>query len=240
MSETLIVVPAYNEAGRIGAVVAAIQRWAPGCDILVVDDGSTDGTAAVARAAGATVVSLPFNLGYGAALQTGYKYALRQEYQFVVQLDGDGQHEPACIGELLDVVRQGWADVVIGSRFLGRGTYHAPVARRLGMRIFGGLASLLIGQPVSDPTSGFQALCRRAVAYEASDVYPADFPDADVIVMLHFAGFRIKEVPVVMYPRASGKSMHAGLKPLYYIFKMVLSMGMTLLRERRVYREVSA
>lgn len=224
-----MIIPAFDEAPRIGRAVAGVRAALPQADILVVDDGSRDGTAACARAAGARVASHPFNLGYGAALQTGYKYALTRDYDFVLQLDADGQHEPRDLPALLDVVASGRADAAIGSRFLGGGDYRAPFARRIGMRLFAAIASAVTHTRVTDPTSGFQALNRRVVRYYASPAYPVDYPDADVLIMLHFAGLRFVEVPVRMYP-PSGKSMHGGLKPFYYVFKMFLSILMVLLR----------
>lgn len=229
----LVVVPAFNEAGRIGKVLAAIRLLDPALPVLVVDDGSTDDTAAVARVEGARTVRLPFNLGYGCALQTGYKYALRHGFDAVVQLDGDGQHEPQDIPALLDVLGRGTADVVIGSRFLGRSEYETDVLRRTGMRLFGRVASSMTGRRFSDVTSGFQALNRAALEFFAADRYPADYPDADVLVMLDRAGFRIEEVPVRMYGRDGGASMHAGLRPVYYVFRMFLSLFLTRLREER-------
>ncbi len=234
--ETLIIIPAYNEAGNIARVIAATRASAPLADILVVNDGSSDDTAAIARQARARVISLLFNIGYGVALQTGYKYALAKGYRYVIQMDGDGQHEPACIPTLLAEVQSGAADVVVGSRFLGRetGSYRVEWGRRLGMTLFGGIASFIMGQKITDPTSGFQALNREALRFFASDAYPGDFPDADVLIMLHYNGFRVKEVPVIMYCNTDGKSMHSGLKPLYYVFKMCLSIFVTLLRGNKV------
>src|SRR5574341_1795212 len=153
----LVVVPAFNEAGAIGKVIEGIRATDPRLPILVVDDGSADDTAAVARHAGAHVVRLPFNLGYGSALQTGYKYALREGYDCVVQLDGDGQHEPADIPRLLAPLARDAADVALGSRFLGEAGYRPGVARRAGMGLFRGLAFLLTGARFSDVTSGYQA-----------------------------------------------------------------------------------
>lgn len=233
MSQSLLVIiPAYNEARNIAKVIADVHCHASTADVLVVDDGSADDTARIARAAGATVISLPFNMGYGVALQTGFKYALLKGYDYIIQMDGDGQHEPACIPALLEEVRNGSADIAIGSRFLEDCGYKARFIVRCGMIIFGTIASLLTKQKITDPTSGFQAMNRRVLQFYASDAYPADFPDADVLLMLHLAGFRIKEVPVIMHPNIQGKTMHSGLRPLYYVFKMFLSIFMTLLRER--------
>lgn len=233
----LVIIPAYNEGRHIALVIQGVKERLPRGEVLVVDDGSSDRTPQVAAEAGAKVVSHPFNLGYGAALQTGYKYALKKDYGEIVQMDGDGQHDPSFIEALLEMIRKGDADVVIGSRFLdaeGRRAgqlYRAPFIRKLGMNFFRVITSLLIHQRVTDPTSGYQAMNRRVLEWVSSDKFPFDYPDADVIIMLHRAGFRIKEVPVRMFESQSKKSMHGGWKPLYYVFKMILSILVTLMRE---------
>ena len=225
-----IIIPAYNEAGRIATTIAGIRKFG-NADIVVVDDGSNDDTASEARAAGARVIELPFNLGYGAALQTGFKSAIDKGYEFAVQIDADGQHDPLSIEALISPVLKDEVDVVIGSRFLDKGNYKAPFVRRMGMYFFGIITSVVTGRRITDPTSGFQALNKKVMEFYASDAYPADYPDADVIIMLHRQGFRFKEVPVIMH-NAAKRSMHGGiLKPLYYIFKMMLSIFVTLLRK---------
>jgi glycosyltransferase involved in cell wall biosynthesis len=232
----LVIIPAYNEERGIGNVVEGIHREMPEADILVVDDGSRDATADKALRAGAAVARHPFNLGYGAALQTGYRYATRNGYDLLVQMDGDGQHDPSCILALLEPVGQGRADVAIGSRFLtaidgqASATYDVPLARRMGISLFRTITALIIGQRVTDPTSGFQAMQQAVFSWFTGDTFPADYPDADVIIMLHRSGFRIIEVPVRMFENPEKKSMHSGLKPLYYVFKMFLSIFVTLMR----------
>jgi glycosyltransferase involved in cell wall biosynthesis len=185
---------------------------------------------AVARGASARVVRLPFNLGAGVAAQTGYKLAVREGFDCIVQLDADGQHEPADIPALLDVIVRGEADVAIGSRFLGSGAYRAGLLRRGGMGLFRGMTWLLTGVRFSDVTSGFRAFSGDVVRFVATEWYPNDYADADVLITLRRAGFRLREVPVRMYPRAGGHSMHAGLRPVYYVFKMLLSVGLAPLR----------
>lgn len=227
----LVVIPAYYEEGKVGRVVSA-ARAQTGADVLVVDDGSTDATAEEARAAGALVASHAVNLGYGAALQTGYRYALRHGYDAVLQLDADGQHDPESIPRLLEALER--ADVVVGSRFLGVGSYRPPLARRLGMRLFGLVGSLLSGKRLTDPTSGYQAISREALRFYSHERYPADYPDADVLAMGVRAGLRLEEVPVVMRASADGKSMHGGLwRPLYYVFRMSLALFMVPLRSEK-------
>ena len=236
MTDFVIIMPAYNEEGRIQDTIAGIRRFTD-APVVVVNDGSYDRTAEEAAEAGATVLELPFNLGYGAALQTGYRYALRQRYAYAVQLDADGQHDPSYITGLLSEVRKGNADVAIGSRFLGEGEYRPTMIKKAGMIFFKVIASLLTGQKVTDPTSGFQALNQKAMKLYASDAYPVDFPDADVLIMLHRNDVRFNEFPVKMYQSPKKKAMHSGLMPTYYLFKMILSIFVTLLRGKHLQEE---
>ena len=230
-SKFLLIIPAYNEAENIPSLIEEIRGYFPTENILIVDDGSSDRTRDAARASNAKVITLPFNLGYGDALQTGYKYALRNGYDFVVQMDGDGQHDPAYISSLFDTVRKGDADIALGSRFLGESqVYKMGVLRRIGSIFFSIIASMITGQRITDPTSGFQAMNKKVFSFYASDIYPSDFPDADVIILSKFYGFRIKEISVRMRESKGKKSMHNGLKPIYYVFKMLLSIIVTVLR----------
>jgi glycosyltransferase involved in cell wall biosynthesis len=233
----LVLVPAFNEAARISRVLAGVRAAVPDATVLVVDDGSTDDTALAARMAGARVVRLPFNLGAGVAAQTGYKLAVREGFDCVVQLDADGQHEPADIPALLDVIAGRQADVAIGSRFLGGVAYRPGLLRRTGMGFFRWLAWLLTGVRFSDVTSGFRAFSGDVVHYVATEWYPTDYADADVLITLRRAGFRLREVPVRMYPRVGGRSMHAGLRPVYYVFKMLLSVALAPLRREPAERK---
>jgi glycosyltransferase involved in cell wall biosynthesis len=197
-----------------------------------VDDGSADATAAEARAAGAIVAPHATNLGYGAALQTGYRYALGRDYDAVLQLDADGQHDPASVPALVEAL--GRADVVLGSRFLGQGSYLPPLERRIGIAIFSWLGGALAGRRLTDPTSGFQAISRAALEFYAHERFPADYPDADILAMAVRAGLRLEEVPVRMLAPPPGKSMHAGLlRPIYYIFRMSLALLLIPLRSER-------
>lgn len=231
MKSTIVIIPAFNEGKRISSVVAGVRDSLPDAVVVVVDDCSRDDTAVVARQSGALVVSHPFNMGYGAAIQTGYKYARNKDYDFLVQLDADGQHDPTCIPSLLAPVVAGEADIAIGSRFLGN-SYRPPLTRRLGMGLFRTIVTLVTRREVTDTTSGFQAFNSNVIQFFATDIFPVDYPDADMLIMLHRAGFSITEVPVRMFENSEGKSMHSGLKPLYYIFKMLLSICVTLMRER--------
>jgi len=228
---SLVLIPAYNEAARIGGVVENIKRAVPEMSILVVDDGSKDATPSISLMSGAIVVIHPFNMGYGVAIQTGYKYALANNYDYIVQLDADGQHDPSCIPALLAPVIAGKADIAIGSRFLGN-SYKPPLARRLGMALFRRIVRLVTGTFVTDTTSGFQAFNHDVIRFFSMDIFPVDYPDADMLITLHRAGFQMAEVPVRMFENSEGKSMHGGFKPIYYMFKMLLSISVTLMRAR--------
>lgn len=227
----VVIIPAYNEAERISTTIAGIRKFFK-ADIIVVSDGSTDNTVSEAKAAGAVVIELPFNLGYGAALQTGFKYALKKGYTFAIQMDADCQHDPSNIQSLIEPVIKGEVDITIGSRFL-KGNYKTSFLKRLGMLFFAFIASFITGKKVTDPTSGFQALNRKVMEFYVSDLYPADYPDADVIIMLHRKGIKFSEIPVIMKTAVGKAPMHSGLKPFYYIFKMLLSIFVTLLRNTK-------
>lgn len=228
----VILIPAFNEARNVGAVVRDALTHVPEADVVVVDDGSGDGTAREAAAAGAKVIRLPVNLGYGAALQTGYMHAVRRRYDTVAQLDADGQHSAEHLRVLLERFARGDVDVVIGSRFLDRdGHYHPGWARKVGMAVFARIASRVTRQNITDPTSGFQVMSVDVARFFCTEVYPADYPDADILILLSRTGFNICEVGVQMRP-GEGASMHDGHRSLYYVYKMSLSIFMTLLRPR--------
>jgi len=225
----LAVIPAYREQQNVGRVVRALK--AEGFEVLVVDDRSDDMTDQAAAQAGAEVVRLPVQLGYGGALQTGYLYAYENGYDAVVQLDGDGQHDPACAADVIAPVLADEADIVMGSRFLAGRTYPVPLTRRMGQRLFGGVAALVTGKKITDPTTGYQGLSAKVLRLYCTRLFPQDYPDADMLITLHRLGIRVMEVPVTMYPDA-GQSMHGGvIRPLYYIYKMTLAMLMAMLRK---------
>jgi glycosyltransferase involved in cell wall biosynthesis len=227
--KVLIILPARNEESTVGAVLDKIQELYPGMDILVVDDASTDRTASVVQSRrNISLVRLPVWLGYGGALQTGYKYAVRNDYQSVVQLDADGQHDPKSIAQLLSHLEE--ADVVVGSRFLREG-YHMSLTRRLGCFVLSFLAKQLTGIRITDPTSGFQALTQRALQIAIQDHYPLDYPDIDVLILMHRYHLRVKEIPVMMYPAHQKTGMHEGLQVWYYAIKMLLSIFIMTLRK---------
>ena len=228
----VVVIPAYDEEKRVGEVVSRVRTALPDFQVVVVDDGSLDATSRVAREARARVLRHPFNLGYGAALQTGYKYALASGASLVVQLDADGQHDPADAHALVEPIERGELDVVIGSRFLGAGDYQMGALRASGRKFFQALLAAL-GLHISDPTSGYQALSRSALEFYAGDDFPSDYPDVDVLLAAHRRGLRIGERPVVMRESPRISSMHSGLAPIFYVYKMLLSLWATSSRPRR-------
>jgi hypothetical protein len=233
------IVPAFDEEGAIGAVVAEIAAFDPAIDVVVVDDGSSDATAAMAARAGATVVRLPYNLGIGAAVQTGFRWALEQDYDIAVRLDGDGQHDPAELPKLLGPLDRDEADVVTGSRFRGEEEvdgYRPPLGRRLGITWFARLVSLLSGQQVTDTTSGFQALNREGIALFARD-YPSDYPEVEATVLVLKHRLRLVEVPVRMREREHGSSSITFLRSVYYAIKVTLALFVAMGRRYAVPSE---
>jgi len=236
----IAIVPAHNEERAIGAVVDEIRAFDPAFDVVVVDDGSADATAAVALSHGAAVVVLPFNLGIGGAVQTGFKYALEHGYELAVRLDGDGQHDPAELTKLLAPIREGEADIVTGSRFAdARGAYRPPLARRIGITWFARLVSLLTRQRVTDTTSGFQALNRRGIVLFAGD-YPSDYPEVEATVLVFKHRLRLVEVPVVMREREHGESSITFFRSVYYMLKVTLALSIAMVRKYVVPEEEAA
>jgi len=230
----LAVVPAYNESDTITSVVNSLHEHVPDFDVLVVDDGSTDQTGALARDAGARVVRHPFNLGIGGAVQSGFAFALENGYDRMVQVDGDGQHmagEIAVLCATMDGSPE--VDMVCGSRFLTDHGYLAPISRRTGIHIFAFLLSRIVGQPVSDPTSGFRLYNRRGIALFARD-YPHDYPEVEAVLMVHFHRLRMQEVPVRMLERGGGQSSIGSGKSVYYMLKVLLAIFVGLVRRRPV------
>jgi glycosyltransferase involved in cell wall biosynthesis len=226
---TLVIIPAYNEADSITSVVTNIRRHVPWADIAVINDGSTDATGPLAEAAGAAVLYLPHNVGIGASVQTGCLYAERAGYEVIVRSDGDGQHTPEDIARLLRALGEQNADVVIGSRYLEQRGYNGSAARRAGSLLLAGLIGAIIGQRVTDPTSGFTAANRRALRLCAR-AYPHDYPEPEAIVTLHRAGLSIVEIPVTMRPRQGGRSSITSLHSAYYMAKVTLAILIGLLR----------
>ncbi len=231
----LAVVPAYNEGATVSGVVRSLLESRPDFDVLVIDDGSTDSTGPAAEAAGARVLRLPFNLGIGGAVQAGFTFAHDHGYETMVQVDGDGQHDATHIQVLRDAMdAEPGLDMVCGSRFLTKDhKYPAPVSRRTGIHIFAFLLSRIVGQRVSDPTSGFRLYNRRAIALFAAD-YPHDYPEVEAVLMLHFHRLRMREVPVRMFARGGGVSSISSGKSVYYMVKVLLAIFIGLVRARPV------
>ncbi|GAB4473984.1 MAG: glycosyltransferase family 2 protein [Anaerolineae bacterium] len=227
----LVIIPAYNEEESLGQVLDRVHAAMPQADIIVVNDGSHDSTERVGLAHGAVVASLPYNLGIGSAMQTGFLYARENGYDVAFQVDGDGQHDPDELVDLLEVLRSGAADVVIGSRYIEDRGYITPTVRRLGIVILAHLISLIVGQRVTDPTSGFRALNRRAILFCAND-YPFDYPEPEAIVLFKRAGLTIREIPVTMNPRYGGQSSITPLRSGYYMVKVIMAIIIGLLRGR--------
>ena len=226
----LAIVPALNEAGTIESVIREIRAEDSEFEVLVVDDGSTDNTAALAEAAGARVVRLPFNLGIGGAVQTGLQYAREHDFGIAVQIDADGQHDPSQLPQLLAPLVAGDADVVVGSRFLGERNYKAPFVRRIGIRVFAAIISAVVGQPLTDTSSSFRAFGRRAIAYFSRD-YPHGFVESvEATVIAARCGLRLKEVPVVMRQRLMGQSSLTLPISIYYSIKVLVAVFVGIFR----------
>jgi glycosyltransferase involved in cell wall biosynthesis len=232
--DILVLIPAYNEEGRVADVVRGVHQHLPGARILVINDGSSDGTVRVSKEAGACVISHPFNLGVGIALQTGYKYAVQNGYQYVIQIDGDGQHSPTFLPAFVATLKETAADLIIGSRFLQGRNSDVPFVRNTGNALFGRLISLLIREKLTDPTSGYRALKSTALQFCVQDIYAFDYPDADFLLTLHRSGYRMVEIPIEVLPRTGGQSQHDGLRPIYYTIKMFLSIFIILLRKKSI------
>ena len=229
----LAVVPAYNESSTVTDVVEELRDGAPEFDLLVIDDGSTDETADLGERCGAQVLRLPFNLGIGGAVQAGFIYAREHGYDYVAQVDADGQHDPRELRKLVEAMHDPLpVDMVCGSRFLTSDyRYPAPISRRTGIHIFAFLLSHIVSGPVSDPTSGFRLYNRRAIELFARD-YPHDFPEVEAVLMLHHHRLKMREVPVRMYERGGGRSSISTGKSAYYMIKVLLALMMGLARKR--------
>ncbi len=225
----LAIVPALNEEATVGSVIDEIHRFDPGFEIVVVDDGSSDRTAAVASEHGAHVLKLPFNLGIGGAMQTGYRYAFENGFDLAVQVDGDGQHDPSELPAILEPVLDGRVDMVVGSRFAGERSYRVPLLRRLAIGFFARTISLLVRQRVTDATSGFRVVNRRGIALFARD-YPHDYPEVEATVMVVKHRLRLCEVAVRMRERRAGSSSIGALNSVYYMVKVLLALFVGMFR----------
>jgi glycosyltransferase involved in cell wall biosynthesis len=229
----IAIVPAYNEEKNIARVVGELQAFDPGLDVVVISDGSVDRTADAAAAAGARVLRLPFNLGIGGAVQTGFQYARENGYDLAVRCDGDGQHIPAELAKVIEPVVAGTADIAVGSRFFGGDGYRSSAPRRIGIRLLALVVSAIARQRVTDTTSGFQALNRRALELFAAD-YPHDYPEVEGMVMTIKHRLRLVEVPVQMREREHGRSSITALRSIYYMAKVLTALFVGLFRRNVV------
>jgi glycosyltransferase involved in cell wall biosynthesis len=225
----LAIIPALNEAGKIGAVVSELRALETPPDVLVIDDGSRDDTGSIARAAGAVVLRMPFNSGIGATVQAGLVYAVRNDYDIVARFDGDGQHDPSALGVLRAPLDADRADFVLGSRYIERAGFQSTPLRRLGSWWFGVLLRPFLGQRITDPTSGCWAANRRAARVLFTE-YSYDYPEVDSLVRLSRCACRILELPVTMREREAGSSSIEGLRVPYYMFKVTLALLIAWLR----------
>ena len=237
---TVLIIPAYNEEGAIGALLDEVSQHVPGIDVIVINDGSTDGTASIARAKGVKVLDLPCNLGVGGAVQTGFRHAFDKGYRFVVRIDGDGQHPPEEIPKLLAAIgnAEGEADLVIGSRFAGERSYASTPFRFLGIKMLAFFLSAICRNRITDPTSGFWIVNRKLLFYFAHD-YPTEYPEPEAIALLRRHGFSFREVPVRFRPRTVGLSSIGAWGTVYYMMKVGLALVVDRIRpiDRRFARE---
>ena len=231
-----IIIPAFNEEASVGEVIERVRCRFPRGDVVVINDGSTDLTSEKARANQAIVLDLPFNLGIGGAMQTGYRYAYEKGYDIAIQVDADGQHDPAEIPKLLEVLEAGRADMVVGSRFVGESRYKASVMRRLGISLLSGVISIINRQIITDPTSGFRAANRRAMELFVAD-YPQDYPEPEVLVLLGRCGLKIEEVGVEINPRFYGESSITRIRSAYYMIKVLLAIFVDIFKRTPILRE---
>ncbi len=234
MGKTLLIIPAYNEEQNIEKVITSINELEINeLDVLVVNDGSKDCTLEILKSLKISYVSHPYNLGYGAALQTGFKYALKKNYEYVIQFDADGQHDINNILNIMNELHTNKFDIVIGSRFISEKMYNVGILKKIALSFFRMLIKLTTGNEIKDPTSGLKGLNHRTYKYYSTmGNYPGDYPDADIIIRMLRFKYRIKEIPAVMHYRENGESMHSGLKPIYYFIKVFLSIIIVVLREK--------
>lgn len=233
MSRLLILIPAFNEEAAVGAVVRSVRSTMPGVPVLVVDDCSLDATVMVAQASGAQVLSLPHHLGLGGAVQAGYKLAFELGYDFVIRVDGDGQHDARDIPRIFETLQKSGCEMVIGSRFLNGDAPYTSVIRSLGIRFFRLILRPILGKDVKDPTSGFVGVNRNALQV-FSRSFPLEYPEIEALVVLQRKAFRFEETPCRFHPRRTGKSSITPLKSIYYIVHVLLGVFINVLRLPRL------
>ena len=223
MSKVLLIIPAYNEEESLRSLIEEIKAVCPEVDYLVVNDCSSDDTERLMEELGANYISLPCNMGIGGAVQSGYRYAAQNGYDIAIQIDGDGQHDVRFVKDMVKLIEEKQADVVIGSRFIDKEGFQSSQARRIGIRILSMLIRLMCGAKVKDVTSGFRAVNRRFIELFAEN-YPDDYPEPEVIVTAKLYGAVIKELPVVMRERTTGKSSINLKRSIYYMIKVSLAI----------------
>jgi glycosyltransferase involved in cell wall biosynthesis len=232
----LVIVPAFNEQDAIAEVVRSVHQHVPGIPVVVIDDCSADDTILTARQAGAEVLALPHHLGLGGCVQAGYKLAYELGFQYVIRVDGDGQHDPGDIPRIFEKLKTSGCEMVIGSRFVSENGSRTGTVRSLGIRFFRLVLRPILGKPVHDPTSGFVGVNRKALAV-FSRSFPLDYPEIEALVVLQRRRFRFEEVPCTMHPRTTGRSSITAFKSLYYIFHVLMGVFVNVLKfDRRLYR----
>lgn len=229
---TLVIIPAYNEEKSIISVIEKLQKDCPVADYIVINDCSGDETVDRLKEFGAYYIDLPLNLGIGGGVQTGYQYALENGYDIAVQVDGDGQHDTAYLKNVINPILDGQADFVIGSRFIDKEGFQSSGIRRLGIRFLSNLIKICCRTRVYDATSGFRAVNRKYIELFAKD-YPVDYPEPEAIVKASLCGARIKEVPVIMKERTTGKSSISPIKSIYYMIKVSIAIVLCRMSNRR-------
>ena len=235
----VVIVPAFNEVGAIAGVVRSVHSTLPGVPVLVIDDCSQDDTIGAARAAGAEVLPLPHHLGLGGCVQAGYKLAYSLGFQYVIRVDGDGQHDARDIPRILERLKTAGCEMVIGSRFVEQNGSHTGAVRSLGIRFFRLLLRPILGKPVYDPTSGFVGVNRKALAV-FSRSFPLEYPEIEALVVLQRRRFRFEEVPVKMLPRLTGRSTITARVSLYYMAHVLLGVFVNILKYDRRFRRPKA
>lgn len=235
VSKSIVIIPAFNEENSILLIVRRLEYLYPDFDILVINDGSQDDTETEVNKSKAKLINHPFNLGYGTTIQTGYKYAYHNGYDYLIQLDADGQHDVESLKNIYKELISGKADLILGSRFFSSSTYKPDFFRKIGMKLFRFIVNKITKLNLSDVTTGFQGMNRKVLFEFIKDTFPFEYPDADVIVMAHKKGIRIKEVPVLMYENKTGKSIHSSpIKNIIYVIQMLISLAILLIQKNRV------
>lgn len=227
----LIIIPAYNESESIENTVRDIMENAPDFDYVVINDCSKDNTKAICESNGFNIVNLPINLGIGGAVQTGYKYAMEYGYDIAVQVDGDGQHDPAFLKQMAEIIEKEDLDMVIGSRFIDKEGFQSSFMRRVGIKYFTVLIKMITGKTITDPTSGLRMIGRNVIKLYASD-YPKDYPEPESVVAVLRRGMKVKEIPVVMRSRQGGVSSINPSKSVYYMIKVTLAILVESVRKK--------